>query len=168
MKHCSPNKREKLQNKQQRKDGRRSSQMQRERERDAVISWYTQKAGVANQFATTHRRYMYGRYKPSPVTIIRWESEWAKHTFENYIYKRYNKRNPVTIWDKSNYTVYFGNQPHRISFMPQTSDMERDINLTIQAALHIVTKNPDSDLANSWNKVSAKWQDKLAVRITTP
>jgi hypothetical protein len=52
--------------------------------------------------------------------------------------------------------------------MPQTSDMERDINLTIQAALHIVTKNPDSDIANSWNKVSAKWQDKLAVRITTP
>ena len=138
------------------------------RERDAVISWYTQKAGVANQFATTHGRYMYGRYKPSPATIICWESEWAKHTFENYIYKRYNKRNPVTIWDKSNYTVYFGNQPHRISFMPQTSDMERDINLTIQAALHIVTKNPDSDLANSWNKVSAKWQDKLAVRITTP
>ena len=114
----------------------------------------SQKAGVANQCATTHGRYMYGRYKPSPVTIRHWESEWAKHTFENYIYKRYNKRNPVTIWDKSSNTVYFGNQPHPSSFMPQTSDMERDINLTIQAALHIVTKNPDSDLANSWNKVS--------------
>ena len=49
--------------------------------------------------------------------------------------------------------------------MPQTSDVERDVNLTIQAALHIVTKNPSSDLANSWNKVAVKWRDKLAVRI---
>ena len=44
--------------------------------------------------------------------------------------------------------------------------MEREINLTIQAALHIVTKHEQSDLANSWNKVAVKWQDKLAIRIS--
>ena len=43
--------------------------------------------------------------------------------------------------------------------------MEREVNLTIQAALHIVTKNEESDLAHTWNKVAAKWQDKLSVRV---
>lgn len=71
----------------------------------------------------------------------------------------------MTIWDASNKTVYFGNQPHKIHFTPQTSDMERDINLTIKAALHILTNNSNSDLANTWNKIAVKWQDKLAVRV---
>lgn len=45
--------------------------------------------------------------------------------------------------------------------------MEREINLTIQAALHIATKcYEQSDLANSWNKVAVKWQDKLAARTS--
>ena len=134
-------------------------------EREDVISWYAEKAGVASQLTTTHGRYMYGRYKPSPITIMHSEKEMAKHTFEKYIYKRYNKHTPITIWDKNNKTVYFGSQPHRINFAPQTSDMERDINLTIQAALHIVTTHPESDLAHSWNKVAVKWHDKLAIRV---
>ena len=134
-------------------------------ERDAVIKWYMEKANVDNHYTTTHGRYMHGRYKRSQITIIHWKEDWAKQAFENYVYKWYNKRNPVRIWDRNNQTVYYGNEPHRISFVPQTSDMEREINLTIQAALHIVTKHEGSDLANSWNKVAVKWQDKLAVRI---
>ena len=133
--------------------------------RDNVISWYVQKAGVEGHYSTTHGRYVHGRYRGSPVTIIHWNSAWAKQQFEAYIYKRYNKQYPVTIWDASNKTVYFGNQPHKIHFTPQTSDMERDINLTIKAALHILTNNSNSDLANTWNKIAVKWQDKLAVRV---
>ena len=60
---------------------------------------------------------MYGRYKPSPITIMHWENELAKHTFEKYIYNRYNKHTPITIWDKNNKTVCFGSQPHRINFV---------------------------------------------------
>ena len=135
-------------------------------ERNKVVQWYAEKAGVADQYYTSNGRYMYGRYKRSPITIMHWKDEWAKHTFETYIYKRYNKHYPVTIWDKDDNTVYYGSQPHRISFLPQTSDMEREINLTIQAALHIVTKYEQSDLANSWSKVAVKWQDKLAVRTS--
>ena len=135
-------------------------------ERNRVIHWYMEKAGVANQYSTSNGRYMHGKYKRSPITIIHWKEEWAKHSFETYIYKRFNKHYPVTIWDKDDNTIYYGTQPHRISFVPQTSDMEREINLTIQAALHIVTKHEQSDLANSWNKVAVKWQDKLAIRIS--
>lgn len=80
------------------------------------------------------------------------------------MYKRYNKHNPVTVWDRKNKTLYYGNQPHRINFVPQTSEMEREINLTIHAALYIVTKDEHSDLANTWNRVAVKWQGKLAVR----
>jgi hypothetical protein len=42
--------------------------------------------------------------------------------------------------------------------------MEREITLTIHAALHIVTKDEHSDLASTWHRVAVKWQDKLAVR----
>ena len=134
-------------------------------ERDNVISWYVQKAGVGGHYSTTHGRYVHGRYRGSPVTIMHWNSAWAKQQFEAYIYKRYNQQYPVTIWDASNKTVYFGNQPHKIHFTPQTSDMERDINLTIKAALHILTNNSNSDLANTWSKIAVKWQDKLVVRV---
>ena len=41
--------------------------------------------------------------------------------------------------------------------------MERGV--TIEAALRIATTNPSGELANSWNKVAVKWQDKLAVRV---
>ena len=101
---------------------------------DAVIKWYMEKANVDNYYTTTHGRCMHGRYKRSQITIIHWKEDWAKQqqAFESYVYKWYNKRNPVRIWDK--------NKPHRISFVPQASDMEREINLTIQAALRIVTK----------------------------
>lgn len=37
------------------------------------------------------------------------------------LFKWYNKRNPVRIWDKNNPTVYYGNEPHRTSFAPQTT-----------------------------------------------
>ena len=134
-------------------------------ERDNVISWYLRRAGVEENCTTTHGRYMHGRYRQSPVTILHWKSESAKHAFETHIYKRYNKQFPVTIWDTNNKTVYFGNQPHRISFTPQTSDMERDLNLTIKAALHILTNHEASNLAKTWNKIAVKWQDKLAVRV---
>ena len=62
---------------------------------------------------------------------MHWNSEWAKHTFEACIYKRYNKQYPVTIWDTSDKTVYFGNQPQRISFTSQTSDMEREVKVKL-------------------------------------
>lgn len=136
-------------------------------ERDQVISWYMEKAGVDSKYTTSHGRYMHGRYKRSPVTIIHWQAGWAKHTSETYMYKlfkRYNKHNPVTVWDRKNKTLYYGNQPHGINFVPQTSEMEREINLTIHAALHIVTKDEHSDLASTWHRVAVKWQDKLAVR----
>ena len=42
--------------------------------------------------------------------------------------------------------------------------MDRDINLTIHTALHIITNNERSNLANTWGKIAVKWQDKLAVR----
>ena len=133
-------------------------------ERNRVIHWYMEKAGVANQYSTSNGRYMYGKYNGSPIAIIQWKEKWAKHSFETYIYKRFNKHYPVTIQDKDDNVIYYGTQPHRISFVPQTSDMEREINLTIQAALHIVTQHEQSDLANSWNKVAVKWRDKLAKR----
>jgi hypothetical protein len=133
-------------------------------ERDSVISWYADKAGVANHFTTTHGRYTYGKYKKSPITILHWQTEWAKNTFETYIYKHYNRWRPVTIWDWQNKMVYHGNELHRINFTPQTSDMERQINLTMQAALHILTNCEQSDLSQSWNRLAAKWQDKLAIK----
>ena len=137
-----------------------------ESERDSVIQWYAEKAGVRSQFTATHGRYMYRRYKKSPITILHWQSEWAKNTFESYIYKHYNKWHPVTIWDWKNNMVYHGQEFHRISFAPQTSEMERQVNLTMQAALHILTKSEQSDLAGSWNRLAAKWQDKLAIKTS--
>ena len=93
---------------------------------------------------------MYGWHKPSPATSIHWPDEWAKRTFENFIYKRYtryNKRDPAIVWGKRANAVYYGNQP-------QTSDVERDVNLTIQATLRIVTKNP----AATSQTPGVKWQ----------
>ena len=95
---------------------------------------------------------------------IQWQTEWAKNTFETYIYKHYNRWRPVTIWDWQNKMVHHGNELHRINFTPQTSDMERQINLTMQAALHILTNCEQSDLSQSWNRLAAKWQDKLAIK----
>ena len=43
-------------------------------ERDSVISWYADKAGVANHFTTTHGRYTYGKYngkQNGPKTLLR-------------------------------------------------------------------------------------------------
>ena len=86
----------------------------------------------------------------SQITIVHWKEDWEKQAFEHYVYNKWcNKRNAVRFWDTNNQTVYYGNEQHRISFVPQTSDMEREINLTIQAARHIVTKHEGSDLANS-------------------
>ena len=81
---------------------------------------------------------MCGKYKPSPVTILHWANAIAKADFEAYIFHRYNKWRPATIWDRVDTTVYHhSGQPHRITFAPQISDMERDISLLIQVALQI-------------------------------
>ncbi|CAE7921609.1 unnamed protein product [Symbiodinium necroappetens] len=134
-------------------------------DRERVIRYYAEKAGVEGQYTPTHGRNVYGRYKPSTVTIMNWKTEKAKLEFESYVYRRYNKRFPATVWDHNNATVYHhSGQPHRITFSPQVSDMERDINQAINAALHIVTTNDKSDLAGTWGKIAVKWQEKLAMR----
>lgn len=81
-------------------------------ERDNVIKWYLPKAGVDSQRTATHGKYVHGSYRRSPVTIMHWNSERAKRTFEQYIYKRYNKQRPVTIWDTSNRQPGAQNQLH--------------------------------------------------------
>ena len=70
------------------------------------------------------------------------QSQHMKTT--SLLFKWYNKRNPVRIWDKNNQTVYYGNEPHGISFAPQT---------TWQCKQHytLLQSIKGSDLANSWN-----------------
>lgn len=60
--------------------------------------------------------------------------------------------------------VFHGQELHRIFFAPQTSEMERLVKLTMQVALHILTTSEKSDLSNFWNRLSANWQDKLAIK----
>lgn len=54
-------------------------------DRDRVINWYTAKAGVENLYKTTHGRYMYGRYKSSPITInIGMKTGQSRHSRTTY------------------------------------------------------------------------------------
>ena len=134
-------------------------------DRDNVIQYYAAAAEVEKLMSTTHGKTVYGRYMQSPVSIIHWQSEKAKADFEYYTYRKFNKRYPATIWDRNTKTVYHhSGEAHRIIFTTQVSEMERDINLVVQAALHIITKHDESDLANSWGKVAVKWQEMLAIR----
>ena len=136
-----------------------------EEDRDYVLKYYADRAGVGHLYTTTHGRSVYGKHKPSPVTIMHWMNEKAKTDIESYIFRRYNKWNPAIIWDRNNTVVYHhSGQPPRDTFARQVSDMERDINLVRQAALQIITKHEEGNLAKSWGKVAIKWQEKLAIR----
>ena len=67
-------------------------------DRDYVIKYYAQKAGVGQCYTTMHGTSVYGKYKPSPVTILHWANAIAKADFEAYIFRRYNKWHPATIF----------------------------------------------------------------------
>lgn len=120
-------------------------------ELDAAIKWHMEKANVDNYYTTTHGRYMHGRYKRSQITIIHWKEDWAKQTYENYVatLQVVQQTQPSQNLGQEQSNSILRQRATR-NQLCATDRMEREINLTMQAPLHIVAKRQGSDLANSW------------------
>ena len=99
-----------------------------------------QPQNILKQCTITH-----GRYKRLTIPIIHWKSEWQWVRKHNSVHNQGPRASrPLTNTESTR--------------AQQRCDMNKELNLTIQAAMHIVTKHEASDLSSTLNKTNWQWE----------